>query len=74
MVGSLPTAAGGALPSLDPAGCLIVLNDQGSPVETITGKDIVGPWDLAVNSSATSAQLFVSNALGGNTPPTTECR
>ena len=66
-MGSLPTAAGGALPSLDPAGCLIVLNDQGSPVETITGKDIVGPWDLAVNSSATSAQLFVSNALGGNT-------
>ena len=67
VVGSLPTAAGGALPSLDPAGCLIVLNDQGTPVETITSKDIVGPWDLAVNSSATSAQLFVSNALGGNT-------
>ena len=44
-----------------------MLNDQGSPVETITGKDIVGPWDLAVNSTATSAQLFVSNALGGNT-------
>ncbi len=67
VVGSLPTAAGGALPSLDPAGCLIVLDNQGSPVETITGKDIVGPWDLAVNSTATSAQLFVSNALGGNT-------
>lgn len=66
VVGSLPTAAGGALPGLDPAGCLIVLNDQGTAVETITGKDIVGPWDLAVTSSATSAQLFVSNALGGN--------
>jgi hypothetical protein len=67
VVGSLPTTAGGALPGLDPAGCLIVLNDRGTAVETITGKDIVGPWDLAVNSSATSAQLFVSNALGGNT-------
>jgi hypothetical protein len=67
VVGSLPTASGGALPGLDPAGCLIVLNDQGTPVETITSKDIVGPWDLAVKSSATSAQLFVSNALGGNT-------
>jgi len=67
VVGSLPTTAGGALPGLDPAGCLIVLNDQGTPVETITSKDIVGPWDLAVKSSATSAQLFVSNALGGNT-------
>jgi len=67
VVGSLPTTASGALPGLDPAGCLIVLNDQGTPVETITSKDIVGPWDLAVRSNATSAELFVSNALGGNT-------
>jgi hypothetical protein len=67
VVGSLPTTAGGALPGLDPAGCLIVLNDQGTPVETITSKDIVGPWDMAVRSTATSAELFVSNALGGNT-------
>jgi NHL repeat len=67
VVGSLPTRAGGALPALDPAGCLIVLNDRGTPVETISNKDIVGPWDLAVKSSATSAELFVSNALGGNT-------
>ena len=67
VVGSLPTIAGGALPSLDPAGCLIVLNDQGTPVETITSKDIADPWDMTVSSSATSAELFVSNALGGNT-------
>jgi hypothetical protein len=67
LVGSLPTAAGGALPSGDPAGCLIVLNSHGTPVKTITGKNIVGPWDMAVTSSATSAELFVSNALGGNT-------
>jgi hypothetical protein len=67
VVGSLPTTAGGALPGLDPAGCLIVLNDQGAPVETFTGPDIVGPWDLAVKPDATSAELFVSNALGGNT-------
>jgi hypothetical protein len=67
VVGSLPTTAGGALPSLNPAGCLIVLNDQGTPVKTITSKNIVGPWDLAVTSTATSAAVFVSNALGGNT-------
>jgi hypothetical protein len=67
VVGSLPTTAGGALPGLDPAGCMIVLNDQGTPVETITSKDIAGPWDMAVSSTATSAQLFVSNSLGGNT-------
>jgi hypothetical protein len=67
VVGSLPTAVGGALPSLDPAGCLILLNKQGTPVKTITNKNIVGPWDMTVKSSATSAAVFVSNALGGNT-------
>ncbi len=67
VVGSLPTTTGGALPGLDPAGCLIVLNDQGAVAETITNKNIVGPWDLAVTSTSTSAQVFVSNALGGNT-------
>ena len=67
IVGSLPTTTGGALPGLDPAGCLIVLNDQGVVTETITNKNIVGPWDLTLTSTATSAQVFVSNALGGNT-------
>jgi hypothetical protein len=67
LVGSLPTAKGGALPSGDPAGCLIVLNDRGAVTETITNPDIAGPWDLTVKSSATSAEVFVSNALGGDT-------
>jgi hypothetical protein len=67
VAGSLPTSHGGALPGLDPVGCLIVLNDRGTVAETITNRDIVGPWDLTVKSSATSAEVFVSNALGGNT-------
>jgi hypothetical protein len=67
VVGSLPTSNGGVLPGLDPAGCLIVLSDQGTVAETITNPDIVGPWDLAVKASPTSAAVFVSNALGGNT-------
>ena len=67
VVGSLPTSHGGVLPGLNPAGCLIVLNDQGMVAETITNADIAGPWDLTVKSSATSAEVFVSNALGGNT-------
>jgi hypothetical protein len=67
VVGSLPTSNGGVLPALDPAGCLIVLNNQGTVAETITNSDIVGPWDLTVKSSATSAEVFVANALGGNT-------
>jgi hypothetical protein len=66
VVGSLPTTKTGALPGLNPAGCLIVLNDQGTVVETITNSNIVGPWDLAVKADASSAELFVSNALGGN--------
>jgi hypothetical protein len=66
VVGSLPTTAGGALPGLHPVGRLIVLSDSGTPVESITNNDVVGPWDLAVSSTATSAALFVSNALGGN--------
>jgi hypothetical protein len=66
VVGSLPTTNGGVLPGLNPAGCLVVLNDQGTVAETITNADIAGPWDLAVKSSATSAEVFVSNALGGN--------
>jgi hypothetical protein len=67
VVGSLPTTSGGALPALNPAGCLIVLNDQGKVAETITNSNIAGPWDLTVKSDASSAELFVSNALGGNT-------
>jgi hypothetical protein len=67
VVGSLPTAAGGALPGLNPAGCLIVLNDRGTVAETITNHDIVGPWDLTVRADAATAEVFVSNALGGNT-------
>jgi hypothetical protein len=67
VVGSLPTTSGGALPALNPAGCLIVLNDQGKVAETITNANIAGPWDLTVKADASSAELFVSNALGGNT-------
>jgi hypothetical protein len=46
VVGSLPTSDGGALPAGDPVGCLIVLNSDGSPVETFSNSDIVarGTW------------------------------
>jgi hypothetical protein len=66
VVGSLPTSHGGVLPSLDPAGCLIVLSNRGTVAETITNPDIVGPWGLTVTSNATSAEVFVANALGGD--------
>jgi hypothetical protein len=67
VAGRLATSRGGVLPGLNPVGCLIVLNDRGTVAETITDRNIVGPRDLTVKSSATSAEVFVSNALGGNT-------
>lgn len=67
VVGSLPTTKGGALPAANPVGCLIVLDAEGTAVEAITNNEVVGPWDLAVESTSTTASVFVSNALGGNT-------
>jgi hypothetical protein len=69
VVGSLPTKAG-ALPKGDPAGCLIVLNHSGAVAEAISNASIAGPWDMTAESTANSATLFVSNALGGNTRTT----
>jgi hypothetical protein len=66
VVGSLPTH-GGALPKNAPAGCLIVLNSTGAVVETIANPAIDAPWDMTSQSTPTTASLFVSNALGGNT-------
>jgi len=64
LVGSLPTTDDGTLSRRDPAGCLVVLNNEGAPVETFTNKDLDGPWDLTVRSNPTSAVVFVSDALG----------
>jgi hypothetical protein len=65
VVGSLPTVSGGNVPGIDPAGCLILLNADGTPVETISNKNLVGPWDMTVDATPTRATLFVANALGG---------
>ena len=45
IVGSLPTTDGTAATAK--AGCLIVLNSNGHPVETFSGGPINGPWDSA---------------------------
>jgi hypothetical protein len=65
VVGSLPSVSGGNVPGMDPAGCLIILDADGSPVETITNKNLVGPWDMTIEATPTGATLFVANALGG---------
>jgi hypothetical protein len=63
VVGSLPvTEAGSGTPE---AGCLIVLNDVGAPVETWSGPDINGPWDLTSVQLPGFAELFVTDVLNG---------
>jgi NHL repeat len=63
VVGSLPvTLAGTGTPE---AGCLIVLNSMGQAIETWSGPDINGPWDLTAQSFGHFTDLFVSNVLNG---------
>jgi hypothetical protein len=47
------------------AGCLIVLNSDGVPVETVAGHGINGPWDMTASQFGFFAQLFVTNVLNG---------
>ncbi|HEY2651625.1 MAG TPA: hypothetical protein VGI50_06875 [Solirubrobacteraceae bacterium] len=63
VVGSLPTTNGQSATAK--YGCLIVLNSAGRPVETITGPDVEGPWDMATVTRGATTTLFVSNVLNG---------
>lgn len=64
IVGSLPTQNGSFGTTSEP-GCLIVLDSSGRVVETISGGDINGPWDMTALDMGTSALLFVTNVLNG---------
>lgn len=63
IVGSLPTTDGTAATAQ--AGCLIVLDDSGNPVETFFGSLINGPWDMTSLDGGGEAWLFVTNVLNG---------
>jgi len=63
VVGSLPTTNGKSATAR--YGCLIVLDSEGKPVETIASNDIQGPWDSTSKSEGSKTMLFVSNALNG---------
>jgi len=63
VVGSLPTTNGKSATAK--YGCLIVLDSEGKAVETITNKNIQGPWDSTAKSEGSKTTLFVSNALNG---------
>ena len=63
VVGSLPTADGTSATAQ--AGCLIVLDASGKPVETIAGGPIDGPWDMTALDRGRRVSLFVTNVLDG---------
>ena len=68
IVGSLPTRDGSSATAQ--AGCLIVLNDRGQVVETFSGSDINGPWDMTAFEEGNHVALFVTNVLNGTVPGT----
>jgi hypothetical protein len=63
VVGSLP--APGGMSSNATAGALTILNSHGKVVETISGGDINGPWDMTAIEHGNRAVLFVTNVLNG---------
>ncbi len=63
IVGSLPTTDGTSATAQ--AGCLIVLDSTGKPVETFSGGSINGPWDMTAWERDLKAKLFVTNVLNG---------
>lgn len=61
VVGSLPTVNG----KISGPGCLIVLDQWGNVRKTIAGYGIDGPWDMTAVEYGNTAELFVTNVLGG---------
>jgi len=63
VVGNLPTTNG--MSATATAGSLVILDRDGGVVETLSGGDINGPWDLAAVSRGDEAALFFTNVLNG---------
>ena len=63
IVGSLPTTNGKSATAS--FGCLIVLDSDGRPAGTITGREIQGPWDMTSVTRGSTTTLFVSMVLNG---------
>jgi hypothetical protein len=63
VVGSLP--APGGMSSNATAGALTILDSTGHVVETLSGADIDGPWDMTAVEHGNHAVLFVTNVLNG---------
>jgi hypothetical protein len=64
IVGSLPTSDG--MIDTVGAGCLIVLDAKGNPVETFSGPNINGPWDMTAVDEGSLTTLYFTNVLNGD--------
>ena len=64
IVGNVPSTDGTSATAMP--GSLLVINNQGHQVSTITGPLISGPWDMTVIDEGTQAIAFVSMVLSGN--------
>jgi hypothetical protein len=72
LVGNLPTTTPSATCTSTPSqiehgvgqGSLLILDQHARLIGTLKNRQFLnGPWDLTVNDSGTTAQVFVSNAL-----------
>jgi hypothetical protein len=63
VVGNGPTSDGTA--STATAGSLLVINNQGTLVQTIANAAINYPWDMTLVDNGSTAIAFVANALDG---------
>jgi hypothetical protein len=63
VAGSLPTSDGTSATAK--AGCLIVLDNKGTVVDTFTSPQINGPWDMTAIDQGDKSLLFVTNVLNG---------
>jgi hypothetical protein len=63
VVGNAPTADGSS--GTAGPGSLLVINNQGKLIQTITNAAIQSPWDMALVDGGDWAIAFVSNALTG---------
>ena len=63
LVANLPTADGTSATARP--GSLLVINNQGKLIQTITNSAIDGPWDMTVVDGGDKAIVFFANALSG---------
>ncbi len=63
LVANLPTSDGTS--NTAKPGSILVINNQGKLIQTISESAIDGPWDMAVVDNGDRATVYVSNALNG---------